>query len=229
MGYRIAHHLNLAFFTMLAITGSALFASDIFSWVNYAVGYPLAVIIHADPVSTGAEIMRLSHRIFAFLWGTLLIAYGLNLALFGKVRMFDAIRRPLREQIEEAKALARHYLFGAPVPQAVAERVERHNVLVVYMTFLIIISFVLFSVSGVLLIYRFTLGLSQGAVQALLIAHDVGFVLALIFVFMHLFASLHPTNRPLLNAMFGNGRVPLDWGVKYFGAFVRRHGRRASG
>nr|KJR73152.1 MAG: formate dehydrogenase [Thermoproteus sp. AZ2] len=228
LGYRIAHHLNLAFFTILAITGSALFASNIFQWMDYAVGYPFAVITGTDPISMGAEVLRAMHRIFAFFWGVLLIVYGLYLVVFKKIRMFDAIRRPLREQIEEAKALARHYLFGDPIPQPVIERAERHNVMVVYMTFLLLISFPLLSISGVLLVYRFSLGLSQSTTQMLLMLHDIGFILALIFVFLHLFASLHPTNRPLLMAMFGDGKAPIEWAEKYFGAYIRRYGRRGS-
>ena len=156
------------------------------------------------------------------LWGLFLIVYGIYLVMFNRVRIFDALRKPISHQIREASALTKHYLLGKPLPEDVAKNLERHNVLVAYMTILLFIGVVLLSASGVLMVYRDVLGLSLNDFRLLLLMHDLGFYLSLIFVLLHLFASLHPSNRPLLVAMFGYGKVSLEWVQKHMPRFLSR-------
>jgi len=222
IGYKIAHTLNLVLFTLLAITGVLLLFPGLFNWLAYAVGAPLAAAVGLPATSVGLELGRTSHRFLGMLWGLFLIVYGIYLVMFRRVRIFDALRKPIGQQVREASALIKHYLLGKPLPEDVAKNLERHNVLVAYMTILLFFGVVLLSGSGVSMVYRDVLGLSLDDFRFLLLMHDLGFYLSLIFVFLHLFASLHPSNRPLLVAMFGYGKVPLEWAQKHMPRFLSR-------
>jgi formate dehydrogenase subunit gamma len=45
MGTRIAHTLQLIFFTLLVLTGLALLSIELFAWVVYPIGVPLAPMV----------------------------------------------------------------------------------------------------------------------------------------------------------------------------------------
>ncbi|MEM1932672.1 MAG: cytochrome b/b6 domain-containing protein [Pyrobaculum sp.] len=224
VGYRIAHQLNIVLFTILAITGSMLLFPDIFAALAYAIGAPLAAALGLPPVSVGLELARTSHRFLGFVWGVVLIVYGLNLLLFRKVEVFAPLKRPIAQQIREAKALVAHYLAGRPLPPDVENNLHRHNVLVSYLSILLLLGLVLLAVSGVLLTYAPALGLSSSAVSLLLLLHDIGFYFSLLFLLGHLFATTHISNRPLLNAMFGGGKVPLSWARRHMAKYLHERG-----
>ena len=222
MGYRISHQINLVLITLLAITGSMLLFPGLMSWLSYAVGAPLAAFLGSPyPVSVGEELARTSHRFLADVWGVFLIVYAIYLLVFRRIHVFDALRKPLGDQIREARALADHYILGKPLPDDVASSLERHNVLVAYMTVVLVVGIVLLSASGVLMVYSTYLGLTEGSYRLLLLLHDLGFYLALLFIFAHLFAVLHPSNRPLLVAMFSYGRIPLEWARRHMPRYLR--------
>ncbi|CCC81841.1 cytochrome b/b6 domain-containing protein [Thermoproteus tenax] len=222
VGYKVAHSLNLVLFTLLAVTGAMLLFPDLMSWLSYAVGAPLASLLgNPYPVSIGEELARTSHRFLGELWGLFLIIYAIYLLAFKRIRVFDALKRPLGQQIREARALVDHYVFGKPLPNDVAENLERHNVLVAYMAIELVASILLLSISGVLMVYANILGLTIDEYRILLLLHDLGFYLGLIFIFAHLFAVLHPTNRPLLLAMFGYGKIPLSWAQRHMPKYLK--------
>ncbi|MEL9991221.1 MAG: cytochrome b/b6 domain-containing protein [Thermoproteus sp.] len=223
IGYKIAHTLNLVLFTLMAITGSMLLFPALMSWLSYAVGVPLAAAMGvSNPVTIGEELARTSHRFLGEIYGLFLIVYAIYLLAFRRIRMFDALKKPFSKQMREASALLRHYTTGEPLPDDVANELERHNVLVAYMTILLVIGLVLLSISGVFLAYSNALGLTIDQYRIFLLLHDIGFYLSLIFVFLHLFASLHPANRPLLVAMFGYGKVPVEWAKKNMAKYLSR-------
>ncbi|AEA12708.1 Formate dehydrogenase gamma subunit [Thermoproteus uzoniensis 768-20] len=222
LGYRLAHQINLVLITLLAVTGAMLLFPDLMSWLSYAVGAPLAAFLgNPYPVSVGEELARTSHRFLGELWGVFLIVYAIYLLAFRRIRVFDALKKPIGQQIREAKALAGHYIFGRPLPDDVARELERHNVLVAYMAVLLVLGILLLSASGVLMVYSSVLGLSEDVYRLLLFLHDLGFYITLLFIFAHLFAVLHPTNRPLLIAMFGQGKAAAEWVQKHMPKFLR--------
>ncbi|MFN3805086.1 MAG: cytochrome b/b6 domain-containing protein [Pyrobaculum sp.] len=220
VGYKIAHGLNIVLFTILAITGSILLFPDLMQILAYVIGAPLASLLGTPPASMGAELARTSHRFIGVLWGVFLAVYGLYLAAFRRAVVFRPLLKPFSQQVREAKALLAHYIAGKPMPQDVEERLDRHNVLVAYMALLLLAGLLLLSISGVLLMFSdmFTVG----TVRLMLFLHDLGFYLSVIFLLAHLFATLHPSNRPLLLAMFGYGRVPLEWARRHMGRYVQR-------
>ncbi len=228
-GYRLAHGLNLVLITLLAITGAMLLFPELMSWLSYAVGAPLAAFLGSPyPTSVGEELARASHRFLGEIWGLFLIVYVIYLLAFRRIHVFDALRKPLGQQIREAKALANHYVFGKPLPDDVAKNLDRHNVLVAYMAIVLVVGIVLLSISGVLMVYSNYLGLSETVFRYMLLLHDLGFYLVLLFIFLHLFASLHPANRPLLSAMFGYGKVALEWAQKHMPNYLKHVKRSGS-
>ncbi len=225
LGYRMAHLVNLILFLSLIVSGIMLYSIETVAWFAYGIGQPLSTLSggDADPVTTGVQWARTWHRVVGFTWGAFIIAYTLYIILFHRqLHLFDGLRKPLREQLREAKAVFRFYLLGEPMPEDVKEKMGRHNVLVGYLAILIVVSVVLLSVSGVLLVYAEAWGLSLSTVRLMLLLHDIGFALALLFVLLHTFAVLLPHNRPLLVAMFSHGRVPLDWAREHMAGYVRR-------
>ncbi|MEM0484902.1 MAG: cytochrome b/b6 domain-containing protein [Pyrobaculum sp.] len=226
IGYKIVHHWNLLLFTVLAITGGVLFSIEVTSWFAYIIGSPLSTVLGTDPVTAGVQLLRTSHRFIGFIWGALLITYGIYLLAFRRVEIFKPLARPLSKQMAEAKALIRHYLTGRPLPPDVEKELERHNVLVSYMAILLIVSIIFLSASGVLLVYKDALGISAATASWLVLLHDIGFALGLLFVAFHLFAVTHPSNRPLLVAMFGDGKAELSWVQKHMPKYLARRGLR---
>lgn len=227
LGYRVAHLVNLIFFVSLIASGSMVFLSDLASWFALAIGEPLSTLqgVESDPVVVGIQWARTWHRIVGFAWGAFLVIYGLYYVLFDrKFHIFKALMKGLRDQFREAAALVRHYIFGQPIPEDVSSKMGRHNVLVGWLFILLLVSVALLSISGVALVYREKLGLTLSDVRLMYALHDLGFVLSLVFLFLHVYASLHPSNRPLLRAMFfhtSEGEVPEDWARKHMGAILR--------
>ena len=224
IGYKIAHHWNLILFTVLTLTGAALFSIEVMGWLAYAVGTPFSTLLGTDPVTAGAQLVRTSHRFIGFVWGALLIVYAMYLLVFRRIEIFKPLAKPLSQQIKEVKAITSHYMFGKPMPPQVAQSLDRHNVLVSYMAIVLITAVMLLSISGVALVFKETLGLGPSVALLLLLLHDVGFVLGLLFVALHLFAVLHPANRPLLAAMFGDGTADLAWLRAHMPRFLARRG-----
>lgn len=220
--YRIFHHVNLALFTILAVTGGALLFSEFTWWLMAAVGAPLAGVLGLDPVAAGGMLFRTSHRFLSHVWGAVLIVYAIYLLAFRRVEVFKPLKKPLKMQIREAKALAAKYLLGREIPSDVASNLDRHNVMVAYMSLVLLIGLALLSISGVALVYQDVLGLTPTQAMLMLLLHDVGFVLSLLFVALHLFAVLHPANRPLLLAMFGSGKVDAKWAEKHMFKYVNK-------
>jgi formate dehydrogenase subunit gamma len=224
IGYKIAHHWNLILFTLLALTGAVLFSIEVMGWLAYVVGAPFSALLGTDPVTAGVQLLRSGHWFIGFVWGALLIVYTIYLLLFGRIEVFKPLSKPLSQQIKEMRAVASHYMLGKPLPPEVAKSLDRHNVLVSYMTIVLIIAVAFLSISGVALAFKVPLSLSPSTVNLLVLLHDVGFVLGLLFVALHLFAVLHPANRPILMATFGDGKADLAWLKAHMPRFLERRG-----
>jgi formate dehydrogenase subunit gamma len=223
-GYRTAHNWNLILFTLLALTGGVLFSIEVMGWLAYVVGTPFSALLGTDPVTAGVQLLRSGHWFIGFVWGVLLIVYAIYLLLFGRIEVFKPLSKPLSQQIKEMRAVASQYVLGKPLPPEVAQSLDRHNVLVSYVTIVLIIAVTLLSISGVALAFKVPLGLSPSTINLMVLLHDVGFVLGLLFVALHLFAVLHPANRPILMAAFGDGKADLDWLKAHMPRFLERRG-----
>jgi formate dehydrogenase subunit gamma len=209
---------------LLALTGGVLFSIEVMGWLAYVVGTPFSALLGTDPVTAGVQLLRSGHWFIGFVWGVLLIVYAIYLLLFGRIEVFKPLSKPLSQQIKEMRAVASQYVLGKPLPPEVAQSLDRHNVLVSYVTIVLIIAVTLLSISGVALAFKVPLGLSPSTINLMVLLHDVGFVLGLLFVALHLFAVLHPANRPILMAAFGDGKADLDWLKAHMPRFLERRG-----
>jgi len=222
-GARIAHTLQLIFFTLLVLTGIVLLSIETFAWIIYPIGVPLAPIVglsqETGAITVGAEVARAIHRFIGPLWGAFLIVYVLYLVITRKIFVFKPLRRPLRDQIREAIALSNQYALGKPLPRDVEENLDRHNVLVAYLTILLVVSFILVGGSGAAIIY---LNLTPDQHRLMMLLHDIGFYISILFTLAHIFAVTHPANVPILKAMFTNGMVSLEWAEKHMPRHIRR-------
>jgi len=242
--YRIAHALSVILYTLLVVSG---LNPRLFDGLAYAVGAPLAAALGLPLFFVAREPGRVIHMFLGVSWGLFLAAYGAYLLAFRRVRMFDALRKPIGQQVREASAFIKHYLLGKPLPEDVAKSLERHNVLATYLTIILLIGLAISFITGALMAYGNALGLSESGYEPieethesesefgslkkktkpergleLEEIHELGFRISLIFVVPHLFAVLHPSNRPLLVAMFGKGKVPLEWAQKHMPRFLSR-------
>ncbi len=221
--YRVTHTLNLILYSMLIITGLLLFSIDLTAWLAYSVGSPLATgIPNVDPIAQGVQWARSWHRFLGHVWGALIIIYPLYLLASRRITTFSPMKKPLSKQIKEAIIISKHYAAGKTLPKEITEDMDRHNILVAHTAILLIISSILLAVSGVAMVYKDALGIGLEGFRLMLLLHDVGFGLGILYVLLHVFATFHPTNRPLLLAMFGDGRVSLTWARNHMPKFVEK-------
>ncbi len=221
--YRIAHGLNLILYSLLILTGLVLFSIEAFSWLAYLLGVTLTPLIpNTDPVTIGVQISRSWHRFLGFIWGILVIIYPLYLLLFGRIKVLSPLKKPIKQQLREMKALIKRYVSGEPLPNDVAENIERHNVLVSYTVIILIISSVLIWISGLLMAFKDSLGLTIDQFRTALLLHDIGFGLGILYILLHVFAVFSPLNRQLLIAMFRDGYVSLEWVKGHMPSYIRR-------
>ena len=72
-----------------------------------------------------------------------------------------------------------------------------------------IVSIVAITVSGVVLMFR---GLfSQGVQEFSRFVHAASFVAIGVFLVVHIYLSSIPMNRQAMKAMFGDGKMPMDY------------------
>jgi formate dehydrogenase subunit gamma len=145
--------------------------------------------------------------------------YGAILIGINRVRLFDGFRKKVSEQFEEAKAIVRNYTIGASLPTDVRKGMARHNVLASYASVLLIIGFGELALSGLLLIF---LNSGSELYKTMLLVHNTGVYLTAAFFFLHLFAVLKGENRPLLSAVFTNGKVSLNWAKDHMEKFLEK-------
>lgn len=227
LGYRISHLVNLILFISLIVSGLMVFASDATSWIALAIGQPLSTLegVNADPVVVGVQWARTWHRVVGLAWGAFLAVYLVYYILFNrKLHILRAVAKGVGAQLREAATLIRHYATGRPLPPEVKARMGRYNVLAGWLFIMLLASVILLSISGVALLYKEQLGLQLSTVRLMYMLHDIGFVLALAFLLLHTYAALHPSNRPLLRAIFTSGEVPEDWAREHLGTAVEAKG-----
>lgn len=226
--YRVFHMINLVLFSTLALTGALIMYSDdytILQTLLRPLGEPVATFQGLDPsvyaTSSALAVIRLAHRLAAFAWGSLMITYVLILLITRNIRVFDGLLRSPSIVISEIKAVILHYTIGKPIPEDVESRMERHNALVGLAVLILLIGAGLLAISGTIMVL---FDLTPDQRRVLLLLHDIGFYLSLVFLASHLFATLHPSNLPLTKAMFGYGRVPVEYAEKHMKAYLKKIG-----
>lgn len=163
-------------------------------------------------VITGSINMFLLHRYAGLAWGAIVLIYGLISILRRKrLEILEPLRRPIMEQIVEAFSVIGRYFFGRRISDRVRRKMGRHNVLAAYAFVLMATGIVFLGIGGIGLIatqhdtisYEIYLGI-----------HVLGAGMLILFVLAHVFAVINRENRPLLKAVFTDGKVRSHWAAE---------------
>jgi formate dehydrogenase subunit gamma len=159
------------------------------------------------------------HIDFGIISGVVLAIYCIFLKVKDRVRLFDAFRNSISIQIKEASAILGYYLSGSPYSEGMKQGLSRHNILAAYASLGLGLSFIPLTTGGIALIF---VQRGTSLYEEMKVLHVFGVGLIALFFLMHLFAVSNRDNRPLLKAMFSNGRVPLEWAWEHMPAYLRR-------
>ena len=157
------------------------------------------------------------HIDFGISCGVVLGVYCLILAAKHRVRLFDALRNPFSIQIREVFAVIARYTFGSAYPESVKVNFGRYNILATYASLGLTLSFLPLAFGGVAMVF-----LSHGTLvyEEMKILHVGGIAMIAVFFVVHFFAVINSDNRPLLKAMFSNGKVPVTWARDHLGTYL---------
>ena len=88
-------------------------------------------------------------------------------------------------------------------------RIGKFNVGQKLFAWTMIVAITAITASGFVLMFRDLF--SQGTQEFCRFVHAASFVVIGVFLIVHLYLSLLPMNRQALNAMFGDGTLPMDY------------------
>lgn len=224
--YRAFHMINLILFAGLTISGLLISYTDdhaILQTLVKPLGAPVATLqgldVEEHAVSAGLLAVRLIHRFVAVLWGAAMAGYLFVLLVTGNIRVFEPLMRSPSEIYAEAKAVLLRYTIGKPIPREVEEKMRRHNVLVSLAVIVLAIGVILISVSGTAIVL---FDLSPEQHRLMIALHNAGFYLTVLFLVAHWFATFHPANIPVLKAMFGDGRITVEFAEHHMKAYFEK-------
>jgi formate dehydrogenase subunit gamma len=149
----------------------------------------------------------------------ILLGYGVYLIKYRKVRLFDGLHKTLPDQLKEAQAVLLNYAEGAVLPGDVKRTMGRYNVLASYASVLLTIAAASLAVSGISLTL---LKPPNSLLLIMLRIHIAGVYLVAFFFLLHFSAVIMGGNRPLLRAVFTNGKVPLSWARDHMAKFLNK-------
>ena len=182
-----------------------------YRFVHYLTMFAVLILYLTGSFARGSVGSSL-HESLGLAWGGTLLVYGVGLALTHRVRIFDALLKPLALQVREGGALILHYVAGVPLPDSVRKSLSRYNVLATYASVLLIVGLIPLSAGGVSLVF---LRPGSQLFFVMLRLHLLGVAFIGIFFLMHFFAVLTSENRTLVRAVLTDGKVPVDWAEEH--------------
>lgn len=168
----------------------------------------------ADDGGEGAIIssagnLFLLHRYIGLLWGFMILAYVLvRTSRRNSVHILEPLRKPVMMQIRESFSIIGRYFFGIRISEGVRSGMGRHNILAAYAFLMLAFGILFLCVGGLALIL---LPPEGPGYEVYLGIHVLGAGLLSLFVLAHGFAVINRENRPLLKAVFSDGKVDKDW------------------
>lgn len=172
----------------------------------------------------GAMNMFYLHRNVGLVWGGVILIYALYAVLRKrKIGILEPLGKSVGTQVREAFSIIGRYFFGQRIPEKVRVSMGRHNILASYAFLFLVLGLLLLGAGGLGLIFY---GEDSAFGDLFLGAHILGAGILAFFVLAHFFAVINKENRPLLFAVFTNGRVKKEWVErsmpKYAGERYRR-------
>lgn len=157
----------------------------------------------------GTLDMFILHRYVGLAWGILISAYGLFIVMRRRrLAILEPLRKPVHEQISEGISVVGRYLLNSRISDRTRSRMGRHNVMASYAFLVMLLGLVLLGVGGLGLIL---LAPDTFIYEIFLGTHILGAGFLSLFVVAHLFAVVNRHNRPLLRAVFTDGKVNASW------------------
>lgn len=160
-------------------------------------------------IISSAWNLFLLHRYIGLLWGALILIYSIySVARRRSFGILEPLKKPVIEQITESFSIIGRYFFGRRISENVRRKMGRHNVLASYAFILLVLGLLALGFGGMGLIIS---PHETGLYEVYLGIHVLGAGMLALFVLAHGFAVINRANRPLLRAVFSDGKVGKDW------------------
>lgn len=212
---RSFHNHLLHFMVFFIITGLPLYSTS-FSFLGsfFALPYDFIGSVYTDlstsgltdneRLALGLQVARIIHRLTALLFLISAIRFVIVHLIYirdwqiwpedswSPAAFFDGIKGLWVNYVSLG-----HARFG------------KFNVGQKLFTWTMIVAITAITISGFVLMFRDNF--SQGIQEFSRFVHAASFVVIGVFLIVHLYLSLLPMNRQSLNAMFGDGSLPIDY------------------
>ncbi|UXD22611.1 hypothetical protein IPA_06690 [Ignicoccus pacificus DSM 13166] len=182
---------------LLLFTGLPFFSKDLFGWVAYVLGYPVALFIGGNVNSLGLEVARWLHRLAAIV----LIAIS-AVVFFAEVPRAKKWRIWPKNVGREVRKLLDYYVHKKRVP------FDKYNIGQIAWTWFVIIGIAVMIVTGLIMWFKPSMELVTVAHEL----HALGAALFMIGLVIHIYAAIGiPEHRPMVTAMFRTGDLPEEY------------------
>ena len=212
---RSFHNHLLHFMVFFIITGLPLLSTS-FSFLGslFAIPYDFIGSVYTDlstsgltdneRLAAGLQVARIIHRLTALLFLIMAIPFvAVQLAHIRNWAIWPEDRWSLAAFFDGIKGLWINYVSLGHA------RFGKFNVGQKLFAWTMIVAITAITASGFVLMFRDLF--SQGTQEFCRFVHAASFVVIGVFLIVHLYLSLLPMNRQALNAMFGDGRLPIDY------------------
>ena len=212
---RSFHNHLLHFMVFFIITGLPLLSTS-FSFLGsiFAIPYDFIGSVYTDlstsgltdneRLALGLQVARIIHRFTALLFLiTALRFVAVQLTQIRNWQIWPEDSWSLAALFDGIKGLWVNYVSLGHA------RFGKFNVGQKLFTWTMIVAITAITVSGFVLMFRDQF--SQGTQEFYRFVHAASFVVIGVFLIVHLYLSLLPMNRQSLSAMFGDGRLPIDY------------------
>lgn len=212
---RSFHNHLLHFMVFFIITGLPLLSTS-FSFLGslFAIPYDFIGSVYTDlstsgltdneRLAAGLQVARIIHRLTALLFLIMAIPFvAVQLAHIRNWAIWPEDRWSLSAFFDGIKGLWVNYISLGHA------RFGKFNVGQKLFAWTMIVAITAITASGFVLMFRDLF--SQGTQEFCRFVHAASFVVIGVFLIVHLYLSLLPMNRQALNAMFGDGILPIDY------------------
>lgn len=212
------YHKHIIHFMMIFIITGLPLISHYFSWIAYIIGVPVSIFYSSgEPMFVGIQVCRILHRITAVLWILTSIPFIFSMIfkkweLAVRKRKDESWKTYLTEELQDMKTL--YIDFSYP------KRAGKYNIGQIVAGLAVVFFGVLMIISGLFLWFRSSIDPSTASIMRLI--HDIGFIVFIIFLIIHIYLAVHPVNRAGYNAMFRDGKDDIEHArKKHPGMFIK--------
>jgi len=209
------HKHLIHFMAAFIATGLPQIWPEQFGWIALILGYPLNVVVGGDPYSVGIAVARWIHRLAAVGLVATMIPFAVKqLADIGKWEIWPECWSPSCFA-RGVRNLVDYYVHKRHV------EVGKYNLGQKLWTWIAAITLVAMGWSGMVLWFRDSFDPSLWALAHTV--HDIGFFIFMIMLPVHIYlAAVIPEHRPMVEAMFRTGKLPLEYVKKHHPKWYRK-------